>query len=79
MAKMIDFSICFLSEVSLVCFFCFFYIVFYFSFTFQVPGNFHVSTHAADNQPDVIDMAHIIHKIRFGVERNDTSVSLKED
>lgn len=39
----------------------------------KVPGNFHVSTHAADNQPDVIDMAHIIHKIRFGVERNDTS------
>lgn len=39
----------------------------------KVPGNFHVSTHASEQQPPIIDMAHIIHKIRFGVERNDTS------
>jgi len=37
--------------------------------TFQinkVPGNFHLSTHSAEHQPGVIDMAHIIHEISFG-------------
>lgn len=37
--------------------------------TFQinkVPGNFHLSTHSASQQPGVIDMAHIIHEISFG-------------
>ncbi|XP_067132010.1 endoplasmic reticulum-Golgi intermediate compartment protein 1-like [Centruroides vittatus] len=32
----------------------------------KVPGNFHVSTHAASKQPDSIDMAHIIHEVTFG-------------
>ncbi|WKY16545.1 hypothetical protein Q1695_001306 [Nippostrongylus brasiliensis] len=32
----------------------------------KVPGNFHLSTHAADEQPDNPDMRHIIHSIRFG-------------
>lgn len=32
----------------------------------QVPGNFHVSTHAAKNQPDDIDMSHEIHSLTFG-------------
>lgn len=32
----------------------------------KVPGNFHLSTHSASNQPSVIDMAHIIHEISFG-------------
>jgi hypothetical protein len=37
--------------------------------TFQinkVPGNFHLSTHSASQQPTEIDMAHIIHEISFG-------------
>ncbi|RWS20819.1 COPII vesicle protein-like protein, partial [Leptotrombidium deliense] len=34
----------------------------------KVPGNFHVSTHSAEKQPDVIDMAHVIHKLTFGVD-----------
>lgn len=37
--------------------------------TFQinkVPGNFHLSTHSASHQPNVIDMAHVIHEISFG-------------
>lgn len=32
----------------------------------KVPGNFHVSTHSAKNQPDTADMAHVIHTLRFG-------------
>ncbi|CAH3188275.1 unnamed protein product, partial [Porites evermanni] len=34
----------------------------------QVPGNFHVSTHGAGQQPDNPDMAHIINSINFGTE-----------
>ncbi|KAJ8317267.1 hypothetical protein KUTeg_005171 [Tegillarca granosa] len=34
----------------------------------EVPGNFHVSTHASQHQPDNPDMTHLIHKIRFGME-----------
>ncbi|CAG0912935.1 unnamed protein product [Notodromas monacha] len=40
-----------------------------FSSTFhinKVPGNFHVSTHSANVQPDDIDFAHTIHEVRFG-------------
>lgn len=29
-------------------------------------GNFHVSTHSADEQPKDIDFAHVIHEVRFG-------------
>ncbi|XP_042893444.1 endoplasmic reticulum-Golgi intermediate compartment protein 1-like [Penaeus japonicus] len=32
----------------------------------KVPGNFHVSTHSADEQPKDIDFAHVIHEVRFG-------------
>lgn len=32
----------------------------------KVPGNFHLSTHSASEQPSVIDMAHEIHEISFG-------------
>lgn len=32
----------------------------------KVPGNFHVSTHSAADQPDEIDFAHVIHEVRFG-------------
>lgn len=32
----------------------------------KVPGNFHLSTHSASQQPSVIDMAHIVHEISFG-------------
>ena len=32
----------------------------------KVPGNFHLSTHAVKRQPDRIDMAHVIHSLRFG-------------
>ena len=32
----------------------------------KVPGNFHVSTHSAEKQPDEIDMGHVIHDLRFG-------------
>lgn len=34
----------------------------------KVPGNFHVSTHSSQRQPDVPDMRHILHKVRFGME-----------
>lgn len=34
----------------------------------KVPGNFHVSTHSAESQPDNPDMTHIIHKVRFGMD-----------
>lgn len=32
----------------------------------KVPGNFHVSTHSADQQPENIDFAHVIEEVRFG-------------
>lgn len=32
----------------------------------KVPGNFHLSTHSAVDQPSIIDMAHKIHEISFG-------------
>ncbi|XP_048965088.1 endoplasmic reticulum-Golgi intermediate compartment protein 1 isoform X4 [Canis lupus dingo] len=32
----------------------------------QVPGNFHVSTHSATAQPQNPDMTHVIHKLSFG-------------
>ncbi|XP_062591964.1 endoplasmic reticulum-Golgi intermediate compartment protein 1-like [Saccostrea cucullata] len=34
----------------------------------KVPGNFHVSTHSAEQQPDNPDMTHLIHKVRFGMD-----------
>ena len=37
----------------------------------RVPGNFHVSTHSADRQPAVIDMAHVIHSLTFGDDVSD--------
>eukprot|EP00094_Tigriopus_californicus_P009463 TCALIF_09126-PA protein Name:"Similar to ergic1 Endoplasmic reticulum-Golgi intermediate compartment protein 1 (Danio rerio)" AED:0.36 eAED:0.37 QI:0/-1/0/1/-1/1/1/0/174 len=36
------------------------------AFLLQVPGNFHVSTHSVDTQPDAYDFAHEIHEITFG-------------
>ena len=33
-----------------------------------MPGNFHVSTHSARQQPTDPDMSHIVHKVRFGME-----------
>ena len=35
-------------------------------FLTQVPGNFHVSTHSVDVQPDNYDFSHEIHEISFG-------------
>lgn len=32
----------------------------------QVPGNFHISTHASKIQPDKPDMKHVIHELIFG-------------
>ncbi|GMT06300.1 hypothetical protein PENTCL1PPCAC_28474, partial [Pristionchus entomophagus] len=32
----------------------------------KVPGNFHLSTHSAQSQPDTPDMRHVIHSIKFG-------------
>ncbi|CAG2177929.1 unnamed protein product [Oppiella nova] len=32
----------------------------------RVAGNFHVSTHSAKQQPDHIDMTHVIHEVSFG-------------
>ncbi|KAM3727096.1 Endoplasmic reticulum-Golgi intermediate compartment protein [Dirofilaria immitis] len=32
----------------------------------KVPGNFHISTHAADKQPETYDMRHTIHSVIFG-------------
>merc|ERR1719384_1586629 len=32
----------------------------------KVPGNFHVSTHSVDVQPDAYDFSHEIHEISFG-------------
>ena len=42
---------------------------------FQVPGNFHVSTHSAQRQPEKPDMTHVIHKVRFGMEMEAGKVS----
>lgn len=42
--------------------------------TWQVPGNFHVSTHSAETQPDNPDMTHIIHKVRFGMDLQEGKV-----
>ena len=33
-------------------------------YAFKVPGNFHVSTHSVDTQPDDYDFSHQIHEIR---------------
>lgn len=32
----------------------------------KIPGNFHVSTHSAKRQPETVDMAHVIHCLKFG-------------
>lgn len=32
----------------------------------KVPGNFHVSTHSANVQPEHPDMSHVIHELSFG-------------
>ncbi|XP_064600110.1 endoplasmic reticulum-Golgi intermediate compartment protein 1-like [Liolophura sinensis] len=32
----------------------------------KVPGNFHISTHSSASQPQLPDMAHYIHEVRFG-------------
>lgn len=40
----------------------------------RVPGNFHVSTHSASRQPDVIDMTHVIHSLTFGDDVSDLSL-----
>lgn len=34
----------------------------------KVPGNFHLSTHAARKQPETIVMSHIVHELRMGNE-----------
>lgn len=34
----------------------------------KVPGNFHVSTHGAGQQPDNVDMSHVVNGLRFGDE-----------
>ncbi|KAK3862931.1 hypothetical protein Pcinc_031253 [Petrolisthes cinctipes] len=40
----------------------------------KVPGNFHVSTHSADKQPENIDFGHIIHEVRFGSKIDNPAV-----
>ena len=40
----------------------------------KVPGNFHVSTHSAERQPDVIDMSHVIHDLTFGEDISETKI-----
>ena len=35
-------------------------------FALQVPGNFHIATHSADNQPDEYNFGHVIHELAFG-------------
>lgn len=40
----------------------------------KVPGNFHVSTHSATEQPDNPDFAHIIHELRFGAKIDNPDV-----
>uniref|UniRef100_A0A915Q235 Endoplasmic reticulum-Golgi intermediate compartment protein 1 n=1 Tax=Setaria digitata TaxID=48799 RepID=A0A915Q235_9BILA len=39
----------------------------------KVPGNFHISTHAADTQPETYDMRHIVHSVVFGDDITDVS------
>lgn len=34
----------------------------------KVPGNFHISTHSAQQQPANPDMRHIIHDVKFGTD-----------
>ncbi len=34
----------------------------------KVPGNFHLSTHSVDVQPDEYDFAHEIHEVTFGTK-----------
>ena len=36
------------------------------SFCCQVPGNFHISTHSAQQQPTSPNMAHIVHDVTLG-------------
>lgn len=45
------------------------------SVIFQVPGNFHVSTHSSRSQPDNPDMTHLIHKVRFGMDLQEGKVN----
>ncbi|XP_042229979.1 endoplasmic reticulum-Golgi intermediate compartment protein 1-like [Homarus americanus] len=40
----------------------------------KVPGNFHVSTHSADKQPEDIDFGHVIHEVRFGSKIDNPNV-----
>ncbi|XP_069186083.1 endoplasmic reticulum-Golgi intermediate compartment protein 1-like [Procambarus clarkii] len=40
----------------------------------KVPGNFHVSTHSADTQPENTDFAHVIHEVRFGSKIDDPNI-----
>ncbi|XP_071545931.1 endoplasmic reticulum-Golgi intermediate compartment protein 1-like [Panulirus ornatus] len=40
----------------------------------KVPGNFHVSTHSADQQPENIDFGHVIHEVRFGSKIDNPNV-----
>ncbi|RWS15749.1 endoplasmic reticulum-Golgi intermediate compartment protein 1-like protein, partial [Dinothrombium tinctorium] len=40
----------------------------------KVPGNFHVSTHSADRQPEHIHMAHVINKLTFGDDVSNTGI-----
>lgn len=40
----------------------------------KVPGNFHVSTHSAEQQPENIDFAHVIHEVRFGSKIDNLSI-----
>lgn len=44
----------------------------------KVPGNFHVSTHSATVQPDVIDMSHIINSLTFGDDMTDLNIGHHE-
>ena len=34
----------------------------------KVPGNFHLSTHSVDVQPDEYDFAHEVHEVTFGTK-----------
>ncbi|KAL8621271.1 Endoplasmic reticulum-Golgi intermediate compartment protein 1 [Nucella lapillus] len=34
----------------------------------KVPGNFHISTHSARQQPETADMSHVLHRLRFGMD-----------
>lgn len=41
---------------------------------YPLTGNFHISTHSADQQPENIDFAHVIHEVRFGSKIDNPSV-----